>query len=385
MNNNFKKIFFISLLTGIALVLFGCSSKKVRKPTPLVEIQETVKLAYKWNRDIGAGTWDRYLRLTPRLYDGILYCADYNGKLKAIDSQNGKVVWSKNHRHLFSSDIGISSKFIMMGTSKGKLFVFDRKSGEYLWEAELSNEVISKPILAKNKIIVKTVDGVVKAFDAQSGKFVWEYKDEKAPQLTMRVGSAPIVKNDKVFVGFASGYVAALSFDTGELLWKKLVTSNMTHILDNLMVDVDIDPKVYHSDLYVAGINSNLMSIDMVSYSVNWQKKVSSYSGLDVDRASVVITDNDGITYLYRRTGGRLVWRQESLKYRGLTSPVIYRGLIFVGDSQGYLHIMSNASGKLLGRVKVHRTGIVAPPIVHNNTVFVKTNNGYITAFDIKK
>ncbi len=381
---NCMKRIFISVLVSIIVVLSGCSSKKMREPTPLVEIKETVKLEQKWSRDVGSGTWDRYLRLSPLLYNGIIYVADRNGRLKAIDGQDGKVIWSKNHRYLFTSDIGVSSKYIMIGTAKAELAVFERSTGEQRWIAELSSEVISRPVFTKGKIIVKSVDGVVKTFNAKTGKLIWEYSD-KSPQLTMRVGSAPVVKNDKVFVGFSSGYIIALSLANGDVLWKKLITSNVTHSLDNLMVDIDTDPKIYQSDLYVAGINSNLTSIDMLSYSVNWKKKISSYSGLDVDRASVVITDNDGIVYLYRRASGRLVWRQEGLKYRDLTVPVIYRGLIFVADIQGYLHVMSHASGKLLGRIKVHRTGVIVPPIVYNNVVFVKTNNGYVTAFIIKK
>lgn len=370
------------LLLSITIVLAGCASKKVRQPTPLVEIEETVKLKQVWSRDVGSGTWDRYLRLTPKLYDNIVYTADRHGKVKAIDAESGKVIWSKGYKYSFTSDIGVSSKYIMIGTGEAEIVVINRLNGEEIWSAEMSNEVISRPVYSSDQIIVKTVDSVVSAFESDTGKFIWKYQ-EKAPHLTMRVGSAPIVKNNKVFVGFPNGFIVALSLSDGEVLWKKLVTSNVTHSLDNMMVDVDVDPKMYQADLYIAGVNSNLMSIDTSSYSVNWKKKISSYSGLDVDRASVVVTDNDGIVYLYRRVSGRLVWRQEGLRYRGLTNPVIYKGLIFVADVDGYVHVMSHSSGKLLGRVKSHRTGIVASPILYNDKVFVKTNNGYVKSFAI--
>lgn len=369
------------IIAVMCFLLAACSSGKiVKKPTPLSEIKAEVTIKKNWSADIGSGTWDRYLRLTPAQYGDALYAADKNGVVKAINAKNGKVIWRKNYRLPLSSDIGVSKKHLMLGSSNGDLIVLDRLTGDKLWSAVLSNEIISKPIYYRNKIIVKTVDSKVTSFHAKTGKIAWEHS-EKSPELNQRVGSAPIAKSDRVFLGFANGNMLALTTDEGKLSWKKLLTSNKNFELDSLMVDIDVDPKLYSNNLYVAGMNSNLVSIDTTNYSINWQKQISTYSGLDVDRASVVVTDNDGIVYLYRRSGGRLVWRQEALKNRDLTGPVIYKGLIFVADIDGYLHVLSVASGKLVGRVYTHETGIVAAPIVQNDQVVVKTNNGYLKAY----
>lgn len=376
---------FIRVITlGVLLLLVGCESKKVRQPSPLPKIQQQVNLHKAWSRDVGAGTWDRYLRLAPALYADIIYTADRHGKVKAIDSKSGKVIWQKNYRRLFTSDMGVSSEYLMLGTADARLLLINRTSGNVVWEVELTNEVISMPIYHQGVVVVKTADGVVTAINAQNKQLLWTYQEEM-PALVMRTGSAPIVKGNKVFVGFASGRMVALSLRDGTPVWKKLITSNINHVLDDMMVDVDVDPKGYHSEIYVAGVNSNLVSIDSSSYSVSWQKKISTYSGLDVDRASVVVSDNDGVVYSYRRSNGRLLWRQESLRYRGLTAPVIYKGMIFIADGTGYLHVLSHATGKLLGSIKVHVTGMVTAPILHKDKVYVKSNNGYLTAFSIRK
>ncbi len=375
------KTFQFPAIVFCGLLLAACSSSKiVRKPLPLANIKHEVTFKKEWSTDVGAGTWDRYLRLTPAYYSNTFYTTDKNGKVKAIDATNGRVKWSKNLRVPFVSDVGVSKHYLMLGTANAELIVLDRIKGTILWRAELSNELVSRPIYHRGKIFIKTVDSVITAFDSNTGKIIWRNKED-APSLTQRVGSAIIARGDRVFVGLANGNLMVFSTYDGQISWKKLLTNNRNYGLENMMVDVDIDPKIYNNNLYVAGINSNVVSIDISSYSINWKKQVSTYSGLDVDRAAVVLTDNDGIVYLYRRTSGRLVWRQEGLKYRGLTSPTIYKGYIFVADEQGYLHVLSESSGRLIGRVYVHKTGVIVPPMVQNGKVCVKANNGDLIAY----
>ena len=378
-----KKIINLALLTSI-IVFTGCADKSVRQPKPIPVIKQSIDMKKSWHKDVGAYTWDRYLRLTPAFYADTLYVADRKGYLFSIDSKSGKTIYKKKLRKKFTSDIGVGKQYILIGTHDATLVVINRKTGEIIRELELTNEVISAPIVHQGKAIIKSIDGVVTTFDIKTGKKIWEHKEVDVPSLSLRVGSSPIVKNEKVYVGFSNGQLVALALSTGEVAWRKLITDNKNFALDDIIVDIDINPKLYHSDLYIAGMNSNLISLDTNKNSFNWKKKISTFSGLDVDRASVIVIDNDGVIYCYRRSNGRLVWRQESLKFRDLTGPTMYKGKVFFADKHGYLYAISQATGNFLAMTKVHKTGVVSNLIVKNDMVFVKANNGYMTAYFVK-
>jgi outer membrane protein assembly factor BamB len=55
---------------------------------------------------------------------------------------------------------------------------------------------------------------------------------------------------------------------------------------------------------------------------------------------------------------GTSVWKQDKLKFRRLTAPVILDGRVVVGDFEGYLHVLSPDNGDLIGRLKTDGTAI---------------------------
>ena len=58
-------------------------------------------------------------------------------------------------------------------------------------------------------------------------------------------------------------------------------------------------------------------------------------------------------------SSGVVLWQQEGLKLRGLTSPVSVRGNIAVGDFEGYIHLINGADGSFLGRFRASKNPIV--------------------------
>ena len=56
---------------------------------------------------------------------------------------------------------------------------------------------------------------------------------------------------------------------------------------------------------------------------------------------------------------GAILWEQNDLKLRKLTSPVSIRNYIAVGDLEGYVHLLDTKNGDFLGRKKISRRPIL--------------------------
>ena len=54
-----------------------------------------------------------------------------------------------------------------------------------------------------------------------------------------------------------------------------------------------------------------------------------------------------------------IIWQQNGLKLRKLSSPVSVRGNIAIGDFEGYLHILDSIDGSFLARKKISKNPIL--------------------------
>lgn len=79
-----------------------------------------------------------------------------------------------------------------------------------------------------------------------------------------------------------------------------------------------------------------------------------------------------------------MVWKQEGLFRRKLSSPVAFSNYLVVGDSDGYLHVLAQSDGRFIGRRKVDGDGLRARPWVADNLFYVLGNSGSLQALEIE-
>src|SRR5258708_36826331 len=83
-----------------------------------------------------------------------------------------------------------------------------------------------------------------------------------------------------------------------------------------------------------------------------------------------------------RQRDGAELWRNEKLKRRGLSTPVVTSTAIAVADFQGYLHWLDKNTGELVARERVARKQRVSnPPVGAGDTVVVLTDGGTLAAY----
>jgi outer membrane protein assembly factor BamB len=109
---------------------------------------------------------------------------------------------------------------------------------------------------------------------------------------------------------------------------------------------------------------------------------MSSYRGLAVDADNLYVTQSDGTVVAMRQRDGAELWRNEKLKRRGLSTPVVTSTAIAVADFQGYLHWLDKNTGELVARERVAKKQRVSnPPVGAGDTVVVLTDGGTLAAY----
>ena len=360
--NNFKPYFVLVIL----LILSSCSSLGSLKfwedddvdeetPAQLYSISENRFLERVWS--VSNGNDITYGRLIPVIYEGKVFYINSSGYISSVDLDSGKLLWSKDTQDIVSSGLDVSHKTISYVTLDGSIVALDSKNGDEIWRSLTSSESLSPPVNSGSHIIIQTVDGRVSAYNLKSGKRDW-FHQTVLPTLTLRGTSRPFIDQGFVFTGFASGKVAMFYPDTGALRLELPITLNEGKSELERIIDIDGKSVVVNDLLIAATYQGNISAINLRDGRPVWQEDISTVKDLTSNGNRVVSVDSKDVIKAYGTATGAILWEQDDLKLRKLTSPASISNLIAVGDFEGYIHLLNAQSGAFEGREKVSRDAI---------------------------
>lgn len=375
-----------AVLFAVALLLPGCNwirgwgDPEPGDPAELVEFEPTVKVRKVWSTSIGDGMGKIGLGMAPLYDNGTLYAADHEGRLAAVDAENGRKKWEIKTKLPFSGGPAVGGSTLVMGTIDGGVVAFDAGSGNQMWTAKVSSEVLAVPAVTEEVVVVRSIDGRVFGLDARNGERRWIY-DHSVPLLALRGNADILVRGSTVFVGYDDGSVSALRLDDGTLVWSQTIASQDGRTELERLADIGTQMVIIASDLIVSSYKSRVVSLAADSGRLLWFKEISSATGVEVDRTNLAVSDKVGDVWLLDRRNGSTMWKIDQLTNRGLTRPAFYGDLVVVGDKEGYLHWIDVQEGHFVARVREGRKGFAAAPLTVGTTLYVFTSKGSLVAF----
>jgi outer membrane protein assembly factor BamB len=172
-----------------------------------------------------------------------------------------------------------------------------------------------------------------------------------------------------------------MSADKGFVGWETNIAIPQGRSELERIVDIDGDPIIVGTAVYVTTYQGNIAVIDLQSGNPGWKRDMSSYVGLGVDFSQVYVTDAQSHVWALSRSTGATVWRNEELANRSLTAPVPYNDYIAVGDYDGYVHLLSRYDGRIVTRVRADSDSIRARPLVVGDILYVYSTDGKLSAY----
>ena len=373
------------LLTALLplFLLQGCKSwgqPEPGDPAPLVEFEPTVKVKRVWSTSVGDGMGKAGISMPPLYANGRIYAADHEGRLMAVNADNGKKVWNIDTEQPFSGGPAIGENLLVMGTLDGTVLAFSADNGNERWSAKVSSEVLAVPGVSDDVVVVRCIDGRVFGLNSSTGARLWIY-DHSVPLLTLRGNANILMRGGTVYVGYADGSVAALRVDDGSLIWTESIVSMEGRTELERLADIGTQMVIIASDLIVSSYKNRVASLAADSGRLLWFKDISSATGVQVDRTNLAVSDKSGDLWLLDRRNGSTLWKIDQLTNRGLTMPAFYGDLIVVGDKEGYLHWISAQYGAFVARNREGKEGFAAAPLAVGTTLYVLNKEGKLVAY----
>src|SRR5216684_2896771 len=371
---------------GLAALLIaaGCSKDKdVEPPAALVKFPATLPVKKLWGEGVGGGKKQSVLRLGlgPAVDNGVVFAASHKGEVLAASLDTGRHLWVKKLKIPISAGPGAGAGMVVVGSSKGAIVTLDGATGRELWRVRLNSELLSAPAIGEKVVVIRSVDGRLHGLDAHGGKELWSV-EQQVPRLSLRGTATPIIAKEVAISGFDNGKVMAVSLNTGDTVWDSALASPHGRTELDRLVDIDSAVRVVGDNVFATGFQGRTAMLALDSGQLWWSHDMSSYRGLAVDADNLYVTQSDGTVVAMRQRDGAELWRNEKLKRRGLSTPVVTSTAIAVADFQGYLHWLDKNTGELVARERVAKKQRVSnPPVGAGDTVVVLTDGGTLAAY----
>ena len=373
------------LALGLAALLTaaGCSKDKdVEPPAVLVKFPETLPVKRLWSEGVGGGKKQIVLRLGlgPAADNGLVFAASHKGEVLAVSAESGHHVWVKKLKMPISAGPGAGQGLVVLGTSKGIVVALDGATGRELWRTHVNSELLSAPAINEKIVVMRSVDGRLHGFDVHNGKELWSV-EQQVPRLSLRGTATPIIAKEVAISGFDNGKVMAVSLSSGDTVWDTALASPHGRTELDRLVDIDSAVRAVGDNVFAAGFQGRTAMLALDSGQIWWAHDMSSYRGLVADGDNLYVTQSDGIVVALRQRDGSELWRNQKMKLRRLSTPVLTRTAVAVADFQGYLHWLDKTTGELVARERVAKERVSNAPIAVGETVIVLTDGGKLAAY----
>lgn len=377
-----QRAYRVFALLGAALVGTACSSLDSLNPfsssknklPELEPLRQNVALQAQWQNSVGeAGDF----AFTPAIYGSTVFAADKSGTLARFD--DGKEVWRVRAEVPFSGGVGSNGKLIAVGTAKGQIFAYDDK-GRPVWNAKVSSEVLAAPVVTADMVFIRGGDNRITALAAADGKQRWIYQ-RPTPALTLRSSVGVVAVQDKaVIAGFPGGKLVAISMLNGAPLWEVTVAIPKGATELERVADITSNPAIDGKQICAVAYQGRLACFDLGSGEPMWTRDISSTAGLDMDGRYVYVSDDGGSVQAFDRRTGASIWKQDKLKQRELSRPLVVGNYVAVGDGKGVLHLLRQADGAFAGRTELSGA-IAVGPVASGKGMVVQTSRGSLAYY----
>lgn len=380
---NFSWNFYNSDNIGIENFYFESSSKEsfFSKKSFLDDYKKI------WSGYIGS----RDFVYEPIIVDERIYALDATGNLFCFDLKNKEQIYKKRIfkrkfiKNYQNPRIGYYNKKIFAIAGTNEIKAINSVDGEIIWSKKILSLPSSTPVADDKLVFVSTSDNKTYALDSQNGSLVWVVS--AVPKPTAILGSSKsIIHEEIVFAFYSSGEIYAIKKNNGDIIWSKDLNLNKAIGSDFYLNDIDSNSVIKNNILYTIGNGGLMMAIDIKTGNYLWKKEIASTSDLFLSSGFVFIIDNNNNLICLSQKNGAIKYIKKLPDYKNNKNPerkIIYNGLVIAGDKiiasdmTGRLVIINPNNGDVEESFKTNQK-IFHSPIIVNGKIYLHTIGRFV-------
>ena len=370
---------FIAAASLLGCGLFGKSDDRY-KPEPLASFSSDASAQIAWKAQIGSGSG---IGFAPTVLNGAAYAATPDGAVVKVDLQTGALVWRTTVDKRLSAGAGSDGAITAVVTREGMVIALD-ETGQVKWRTQATSDVSIPPAVGNGVVIVRGGDYRLQAFNAQTGERIWNVQ-RPGPALALRAPARLALLEGLVISGIPGGKLIGINAVSGDVQWEGIVAVPKGATDLERVIDVVGVPTFAGSLLCAAAYQGRVACFDVAAGGrPAWATDFSTLVGMTMDASQVYVPNQTDVVTALSLKNGAVVWTQEALRNRKLTSPAIVGAAVALGDFESVVHFLAQNDGRLLARISVGGGAILSPILATPQGVLVQTGDGALVMLVLK-
>ena len=330
---------------------------------------------------------DKFERYEPEIIineDTIIFFDDKGAILKF--DNNSKLLWKKNY---YTKTEKKNKPFLFFANNLNTLIVADTiakyyainiNSGELIWSKNNKSPFNSQIKIYKDKFFIVDDSNILKCFSLSDGSLIWEFKTQDALIRSQKKVSLAL-KNNKIIFSSTIGDLTAVDVETGKLVWQTPTRSN--RIIEETMFLKISDIIIGGNSIFFSNNENEFFSIDEKTGILNWKQNInSSLRPAYIDDLIFTVTEEGFLIVIESNTGNiiRSTYLFESIKEkkRKKIKPIgfiVGKKNIYLSTNTGRLFVIDILSGKTQSVIKIDNKKISRPKVLNQNLYIAKDNS----------
>tara|TARA_B100000131_G_scaffold322577_1_gene377055 strand:- start:4827 stop:6128 length:1302 start_codon:yes stop_codon:yes gene_type:complete len=315
---------------------------------------------------------------------------DKKGTLLKFD-KNSKLIWKKNYYSKGEKKIGplinlaSYNNYLIITDNLAKYYAVDINTGNLLWMKQNKAPFNSQVKIHKNKIYTVDYNNVLRCFSIKDGIELWNVKTESSfikssKKLSLVIGEKKIIFENSI------GDISAVDINTAKLIWQTPTQDNL--IYENSFNLKSSDMVLSNKSILFSNNFNEFYSMNIDTGILNWKQSINSSVRPSVVENFIFTVTNEGFLVIIDENNGNIirisnVYNNIKKKKRSQIFPVgfaIGKKNIYLTLSNGRLIIIDIETGKSKLKLKIDNEKISRPIILDKNLFIIKNNS--IIKFD---
>tara|TARA_Y100000768_G_scaffold352236_1_gene303659 strand:+ start:6043 stop:7365 length:1323 start_codon:yes stop_codon:yes gene_type:complete len=230
--------------------------------------------------------------------DDIIYVSDNLGFIYSFNYEKNKILWAKNYKIPFRSNIKVTKDKLILANEKNTLFFINKKNGETLKiipteESSVKNRFTNNLAIFKNNLFYLNTYGSIYSLSIQSMKINWFVNVNQSSDINpsnLFTSNKLIIEKNKIFFP-ANNNFYILDANSGITIFKKSFSSQLNPIVtNNILYTLD-------NDLLIA----TELKTGNIIFSYNINQKISEFLNIKKKKAQfkkLIFADNKIFIFL---------------------------------------------------------------------------------------
>ena len=201
--------------------------------------------------------------------DNVIYISDNIGYLYAFDYDKNKILWAKNFKIPFSSNLKLFGDKLIASNQNNNLFFFDKKNGDSLKlipteEIAIKNQFINNLSLNNKSLLFLNTYGSLYSFDKESLRINWFINLNQSLDLNpsnLFFGNQIVSDEEKIIVS-SNNFTYVIDLISGSIIYKINAPSK-------------IKPIILDNNLFLITKNNLLISLNLRNAKINYSYDIN--------------------------------------------------------------------------------------------------------------